>query len=103
MPRRGGSAARDSPSPSAHLEGDVLWGKARDVSDHGGIVVVRARDCRIHGARKRGGGGGFAAAPQSPRAPGAASVARARPRAAGPDASRAARSAAAASAAGTTT
>jgi transcription elongation factor SPT5 len=69
-----GSMARvaDGPGKGAtitvvHIWKGVLWGKARDVAEHGGIIVVRARDCRVHGARGGGGGGGgFAAAPQSP-------------------------------------
>jgi transcription elongation factor SPT5 len=68
-----GSMARVADGPGkgmtitvVHIWKGVLWGKARDVAEHGGIVVVRARDCRAHGARGGGGGGGFAAAPQSP-------------------------------------
>ena len=78
-----GSMARvaDGPGKGAtitvvHIWKGVLWGKARDVAEHGGIIVVRARDCRVHGARGGGGGGGFAAAPQSPGS--ALPVARAR-------------------------
>ena len=84
-----GSMARVADGPGkgatitvAHIWKGVLWGKARDVAEHGGIIVVRARDCRVHGARGGGGGGGFAAAPQSPGSALLRSPAR-EPRAAG--------------------
>ena len=67
-----GSMARVADGPGkgmtitvVHIWKGVLWGKARDVAEHGGIVVVRARDCRVHGARGAGAGAGLTA-PQSP-------------------------------------
>jgi transcription elongation factor SPT5 len=56
-----------------HIWKGVVWGKARDVSEHGGIVVVRARDCRAHGSSGRRNDApseslGFGAPPRSPGA-----------------------------------
>ena len=52
-----------------HIWKGTLWGKARDISDHGGIVVVRARNCRIHGANKRDAGAGVGAGSALLRSP----------------------------------
>ena len=51
-----------------HIWKGVVWGKARDIAEHGGIVVVRARETRVHGGQRRDGGGGaqFGQVPQSP-------------------------------------
>lgn len=50
-----------------HIWKGTLWGKARDIQEHGGMVTVKARNCRIHGANKAAAGGrGFGAVPQSP-------------------------------------
>ena len=107
-----GSMARvaDGPGKGAtitvvHIWKGVLWGKARDVAEHGGIIVVRARDCRVHGARAAA-----AAAGSRRRRSRRARRCFGRPRAAPRARARAARgrrararSAAVASAAGTTT
>lgn len=53
-----------------HIWKGVLWGKARDVSEHGGVIVCRARETRIHGGQRRDGASGatngFGQVPQSP-------------------------------------
>ena len=52
-----------------HIWKGVLWGKARGVSEHGGMLVCRSRDVKIHGGRAKDpvtGGRGFGAVPMSP-------------------------------------
>ena len=51
-----------------HIWKGTVFGKARDIQDHGGMVTVRARHCRIHGAVKKEGAesSGFGAVPKSP-------------------------------------
>ena len=52
-----------------HIWKGTLWGKARGVSEHGGMLVCRSRDVKIHGGRAKDpvtGGKGFGAVPMSP-------------------------------------
>ena len=49
-----------------HIWKGTLWGKARDVADHGGLIVAKARNCRVHGADRNKTAASATLVPRSP-------------------------------------